>query len=145
VTHANDRRRWILLAALLAGAALIPLAAHAYLGSYGRYIADDFCTASTLRRFGFLESQAYWYQTWSGRYAYTFVVSLTQAAGPSLTPWLPSLALLAWMGAVLYAARQILGGRFPPLAGLALAALAVFTTLQGSPSVYQSLTGRPAW
>jgi hypothetical protein len=65
----SDRPAWVFLAIVAALAALFSLAAHAYLGTFGRYIADDFCTASTLRRLGFLESQSYWYQTWTGCYA----------------------------------------------------------------------------
>jgi Family of unknown function (DUF6056) len=121
--------------------ALTPLVAHAYLGTFSRYLADDFCTASSLRRLGFLASQSYWYETWSGRYSFTFVVSLTQAMGPRLTPLLASAALLVWMAAGSYQARRL----FPDLsqagwlAGLTLAAIHAFTTLEGSPSVYQSL------
>ncbi len=133
-------RRWgIALAIVAALAAALPLAAHAYVGTFARYIADDFCTASSLRRLGFLESQAYWYESWSGRYSYTFVVSLTQAVGPGLTPWLPFLVLLAWVAAVVYAARRWLGGGVLLPATIALAGVHVFTTLEGSPGVYQSL------
>jgi len=127
------------LAIVAALAAALPLAAHAYLGTFARYIADDFCTASSLRRLSFLTSQAYWYETWSGRYSYTFVVSLTQAVGPRLTPWLPFLLLVVWVAAVVYTARRWLGGGGLLPAALALATLHAFTTLEGSPSVYQSL------
>jgi hypothetical protein len=134
-----DRRWWLPLGLVAALGAVVPIAAHAYLGTFARYIADDFCTASTLRRLGFLGSQGYWYQSWSGRYAYTFVVGLTQAVGPALTPWLPSMALLIWIGAVLYAARRFLGPGSPWLMALAIAIVHVVATLEGTPSVYQSL------
>ena len=127
---------------LLAGSlALLPLAAHAYLGTFSRYIADDFCTASSLRRLGFAASQAYWYDTWSGRYSFTFVVSLAQAAGPRLTPWLPSLALLAWLAACLYFGRRVLGDSLRkgwPI-WIPIGAIHAFVTLRGAPNVYQSL------
>ena len=32
---------------------------------------DDYCTASILQTRGLLGAQAYWYVTWSGRYAFT--------------------------------------------------------------------------
>jgi hypothetical protein len=135
----TNQRSWIPLGIVVVAAAILPVVAHAYVGSFGRYIADDFCTASTLRRLGFLGSQVYWYQSWSGRYAYTFVVSLTQAVGPRLTPWLPSMVLLAWVVAVAYAALGLLGPRSPWPIAVAVAAIHAFGTLEGSPSVYQSL------
>jgi len=139
LNRVSTRRWWTPLAIVAALAAALPLAAHAYVGTFARYIADDFCTASSLRRLGFLASQAYWFETWSGRYSYTFVVSLTQAVGPSLTPWLPVFILLAWVAAMVYAARRWLGGGGLLPAVLALATVHAFTTLEGSPSVYQSL------
>ena len=120
-------------------AATIPVAVHAYLGTFARYIADDFCTASTLRQFGFLASQTYWYETWTGRYSYTFAVSLAQSIGPALTPWLTLLVLIAWIVFIAYAAQTMLGLRGIAPVAVALATIHVFSTLDGSPSVYQSL------
>ena len=134
--------RLLLPLGLLAGSfALLPLAAHAYLGTFSRYLADDFCTASSLRRLGFVASQAYWYETWSGRFSFTFVVSLAQAVGPWLTPWLPSLALLAWLAAWLYFGRRVLGDslRMGWPVWIPIGAVHAFATLHGAPSVYQSL------
>ena len=126
---------------LAGGFALLPLAAHAYLGTFSRYIADDFCTASSLRRLGFAASQVYWYETWSGRYSFTFVVSLSQAVGPRLTPWLPTLVLLAWLAAWLYFGRRVLGDtlRMGWLVWIPIGAVHAFATLSGAPNVYQSL------
>jgi hypothetical protein len=120
-------------------AASVSIVAHAYLGTFGRYIADDFCTASTLRRLGFVQSQANWYTTWTGRYAYTFVVTLTQVVGPALTPWLPALALAGWGAAVVFAVQGFQGRSTPWTAAAAIAATHVFGTLRGAPNVYQSL------
>jgi hypothetical protein len=133
------RRLWLPLAivGVLTGALL--LAAHAYMGTFSRYLADDFCTASTLRHLGFLGSQANWYQTWTGRYAYTFVVSLTQVFGPGLTPWLPATVLVAWAAAVVYAVRRLQGPKTPWMIAAAIAAIHIVGTLTGSPNVYQSL------
>jgi len=125
-----------LAAALAAGLSLV---AHAYMGSFSRYLADDFCTASSLRRLGFLGSQSYWYDTWTGRYAYTFVISLAQAAGPRLTPWMPALVLVAWVGLLAFAIWRLLGARAALAVGLGVAAVHAYAVLRGSPSVYQSL------
>lgn len=137
-THA-DRSAWLPLAIAASLTAFLPVAAHGYVGSFARYIADDFCTASTLRRLGFLASQANWYQTWTGRYSYTFVVTLSQVFGPTLTPWLPALALAAWAGAVVFAVRRLQGRHTPWILAAAIAGVHILSTLNGAPSVYQSL------
>jgi len=123
------------------GLAILPLAAHAYQGTFSRYLADDFCTADSLARMGFVPSQAHWYLTWSGRYMSTLMISLAQSVGPRLTPWLPSLVLLAWVAAGLYLAHRLhtVGAPTAWAVGLPLVTLHAFATLEGAPSVYQSL------
>jgi hypothetical protein len=136
-------RGWILvLAAAAIVALLIALASHGYLGSYSRYIADDFCTAGFLRRDGFWGSQAHWYQTWSGRYAFTFLINVAHLAGPRLTPWLPGLSVICWASAliVFFRAWEALGmgrGRWLPITILPLLVLTL--AFRGAPNIYQSL------
>ena len=126
----------------LGASMMIPLGAHAYMGGFARYIADDFCTLGTLRRLGFFGSQMNWYENWSGRYSFTFTVNLTQLAGPKLTPILPAIALALWLLVVtcliLRWQRWLRMSRSVILA-FALAGLVIFATIEGSPNVYQSL------
>ena len=121
---------------------LAPLAAHAYLGSYSRYIADDFCTAGFMQRDGFWGSQAVWYQTWSGRFAFTFLINITHLAGSRLTPWLPALAVSGW-AAVLIAFFRPWNGtglrRWSWLPLTILAGLVLSLAFRGAPNIYQSL------
>ncbi len=135
--------RVIVWAGIVLGASMmIPLGVHAYLGGFARYIADDFCTLATLRRLGFFGSQVNWYENWSGRFSFTFIVNLTQLAGPKLTPILPTLALALWLLAVIFLIlrwqRWLRMSRSIILA-FALSGLVIFATLEGSPNVYQSL------
>jgi len=121
---------------------MIPLIVHAYLGGFSRYIADDYCTLGTLKNLGFLGSQLNWYNQWSGRYSFTFMVNLTQLAGPKLTPWLPALAVALWVLSVLCLFLQWQRWFEAPrsiILAFAPSTLVVFTTLHGSPNVYQSL------
>ncbi len=128
---------WVLLVVLL-----IPLAGHAYLGTFTRRMADDYCTAATLRRLGFWASQVSWYRDWSGRFSFTFVVNLIQLSGPWLARWLPGLAVGLWLTALIGLMRRVRAA-WPPgwarLAPAAAASLALFLTLRGTPSPYQSL------
>jgi len=87
---------WVLW--LLRGSPLFVLM---LLGTYTRYLADDYSTSSALASLGFWKAQTFWYQAWLGRYAFTFLVSLVELAGLRLVPWLPLSGLLAW-GAILF-------------------------------------------
>jgi hypothetical protein len=121
---------------------MIPLGVHAYLGGFARYIADDFCTLGTLRRLGFFGSQVNWYENWSGRFSFTFIVNLTQLAGPKLTPILPALALALWLLAVIFLIlrwQRWLRTTASIILAFALSGLVIYATLEGSPNVYQSL------
>src|SRR5438552_14945858 len=80
--------------AATAGAALV---AYAYRGWFSRYTADDYCTAGLERVAGFVGAQINWYEAWSGRMTYYFVVGLVEYAGPGIVQVLPAIALLAWL------------------------------------------------
>lgn len=43
---------------------------------FARPASDDFSFANSVIRYGFWEAQAYWFQTWGGRYFSTFLTSL---------------------------------------------------------------------
>lgn len=93
---------WLLLVLSLA-----PLAAWAYLGTFTRYLADDYSTSYHLQKSGFWQAQVFWYETWSGRYSFTFLISLVELAGIVIVPWLPFVALLAWFASLFWALKQI--------------------------------------
>jgi len=127
---------------VLGASMMIPLGVHAYLGGFARYIADDFCTLGTLRRLGLFGSQVNWYENWSGRFSFTFIVNLTQMAGPKLTLILPVLALVLWLLAVtclILRWQRWLRMSSSIILAFALSGLVIFSTLEGSPNVYQSL------
>lgn len=111
------------LGALLAGG---PLLAHAYVGFFTRYMADDYCTAAMLRRAGLLGMQKALYVGWSGRFSFTLAVGLVESLGPSVVPYLPAFVLAAWLAALWWAASQFGPGR---ARALLLAELILFVTL----------------
>jgi hypothetical protein len=118
------------------------LAIHAFLGTYSRYLADDFCTAGDVARLGFWGAQANLYQTWSGRFSFSFVVALTHLAGPGLTPYLPAFALAFWLGAFIFMLHQVVvlrvgGDRW--ILPVMLASVSIAAILSASPNIYQSL------
>ncbi len=93
---------WLFLALGIA-----PLLVWACMGFSVRYLADDYSTSVALLEKGFWPVQTFWYQSWSGRYSFTFIVSLVELAGISIVPWLPMLALTAWFWSLFWVLKQI--------------------------------------
>jgi hypothetical protein len=121
--------------ALLVALAL-PLAVYAWIGSYARYTADDYCWAGVLRTEGFWQAQVHWYTDYSPRYAFTFVVNLVELAGPVIVPALPLVAILVWLATLSWTFLQF---RLKALGAVALAEVAALATLQTAPDLPQSL------
>lgn len=114
--------------ALLAAA----LAAHAYVGLFARYMADDYCTAGTVRTAGVLETQRHFYLAWSGRFSFTLAVSLVELLGTGVVPYLPLAALAGWVAATAWAVYELLSpslGRRPLLFSVLIAELIVYATV----------------
>jgi hypothetical protein len=130
----------LLISAILA--LLVPLLAHAILGSYTRYIADDWCTAATVHSQGLIQAQCTWYMNWSGRYTFTFSVSLIELIGIRLVPYLPSLALGFWLAVTTWTVHQFRAwgsGSIARSISVLIASLLIFTVLKNIPNVHQSL------
>ena len=130
----TSRRERLLYGAAAALAALLAvgLAAHAYVGLFTRYMADDYCTAGTVRTAGLLTTQTHFYTAWSGRFAFTLTVSLFELLGAGVVPYLPLAALVCWLAATTWAVYELLSdslGRSPLLFSFLLAELIVYATV----------------
>ncbi len=123
----------------------IGIAVFAYLGSFMRYSSDDYCQASTLRRFGFWGTQAHTYFENVGRYSHTFLSSIADAIGPRTSGWIPAAILVVWflaMALALILAMKRNGMASPVPAALFLAAAAVYLTAYQAPDRAESLLWR---
>lgn len=129
---------WLLLALFCA-----PLVTHIYLGSYSRFIADDFCSAAVARSQGIVRGTLYWYINWNGRFSANFLDSLFGYLGPAVTPLATGLVVTVWFVVLAIAVAQLL----PPvesrgaqlLQSCIIAAMVLFATLHVLPLVGQSL------
>jgi hypothetical protein len=131
-----------LAAALLVAAMSAALLALAYVGLYARYMADDYCTAASLRKLGFLAIQRRWYTEWTGRFSFSLLLAAAESAGPAVVPFLPASAVVCWVaGAVwsVYRVAVLLSWPRPLLTSLVLGELVVFATLNGAHNIAQSL------
>jgi len=118
------------------------LAANGFLGSYSRFIADDYCSAAVGNSHGVLGGTLYQYMTWTGRFSANFLDNLMGPMGVRATPFIPAVVLAIWLVtlvALLY--RFILApeNRIRFMAALLLALIFLSTTLIATPNVVQSL------
>jgi hypothetical protein len=115
---------------------------HAGLGSYSRFMADDYCSAAESLRLGILRAAWFWYRTWTGRYSASVLDAAFGALGPGFTPAVTALVLIVWMAslfaAILLYSRST-GGHAQPLLGFSIAGVVLFLTLALAPSVPQAL------
>src|SRR5512142_1126962 len=113
--------RWA--AGLAAFASMAVLLMHGYLGSYSRFMADDYCSAAESLRLGILRAAWFWYRTWTGRYSANVLDAIFGALGPGVTPVVTALVLALWLAALFAAIGLIMqprGTRRPVLLSIAL-------------------------
>ena len=126
---------------LLALSFALALSAYAYLGSYSRYMADDYTALTAVRMHGFLGVQITWYRAWTGRFAFTFVNSLVALLGPVTPRLMPGLLLTLWFAATVWAIYRLhsLSGRISWPRVVLFAGFVIFATVETAPNVSQSL------
>jgi hypothetical protein len=108
----------------------------AWLGTYSRWIADDFCTTAALHRMGFLQSQVYWYKSWSGRFAFTFVMTTLESLGPHVTRVLPAVVIAVLSASIFFAAMSVVANR---MFAAALACAISWSIVGCAPDVFQDV------
>src|SRR5215217_7858327 len=122
---------------LLAGSFILALTAYAYLGSFSRYMADDYTMARMVKTHGLVGAQVSWYFGWTGRFTFSFVASLLGLIGPATTRVIPALLLTAWIAATAWAIGQIQS--LSVTKAVLFASLIIFATLETAPNLVQSL------
>ncbi|PKO13990.1 MAG: hypothetical protein CVU39_16555 [Chloroflexi bacterium HGW-Chloroflexi-10] len=111
-------------------------------GFYARYLADDYCTAGIYRTVGFWGAQEFWYTQWTGRFAFTFMITLIETSGLEIVPYLPAILLTlwiitTWMAANQYFKRQMIQSQRGVI--LLLTLLFLFLVLFSLPNIAQDL------
>ena len=132
------------LGGLTFGAALL---VYAYLGTFSRYYADDYCLTSSFLSSGFWKSQVELYVGWSPRFTGTFLMNLSELLGRGMIRAWTALTIVLWAAVVarafVEAARALrLPGRATTGLAVVLAAALVFFTVQEAPQQYQAVFWR---
>lgn len=120
-----------------------PLVTHIYLGSYSRFIADDYCSSALARSKGILSGAHYWYLNWNGRFSANFLDALFGYLGPAVSPYATGMAVTSWFVVLAIAVAQIIPSvekrEARLLQSCIIAAMILFAALQVIPLVGQSL------
>lgn len=119
---------------------LAALGLYAWIGSFMRFMGDDYCYGMVLVQKGFWPAQWYSYvfpTPYTGdRFSLTFFSDLFHLLGPRFTGWLAGLTLILWVGGLALVLRQVSGwlrGEARPVLWLAgAAAFAFFVLYQAS-------------
>jgi hypothetical protein len=121
---------------------LLALVLFAYVGLFSRYLADDYCYVASVNRSGFLRFQIGTYAGWQGRFSFSFLQAVAGLIGPSSVPILPAMALACWLLATTWAVYEfalIASWPRPILSAFVCAELIIFSTLNGTDNIAQSL------
>jgi hypothetical protein len=137
-------KKWLIpgLLALFVPSA-VALSLHGYLGSFSRFMADDFCSAFIAERFGVLRAIWYWYLNWNGGISVTILGELMPLIKPAGMAYVIPIILVLWfaltctaIGMFLLQNMQVREKVWP---ALALGGAFLFVVLLLSPDVPQSL------
>jgi hypothetical protein len=120
------------------------LVAYAYLGTFSRHMADDFCSVDFTRT-NFLVALWDNYLTISDRFSNFMLIALSEYISPHSVTILPALMLLLWIVGVawfLYECTHYLGLNWSMPFILVMTCLLLFLALLQAPNLYQILYWR---
>ena len=136
-------KKWLIpgfLALFLPSA--VALSLHGYLGSFSRFMGDDFCAAFIAERFGVLRAVWYWYLNWNGGYSVSILGELLPLIKPGGMGYVIPIVLALWFAITVIAISMFLPQgaqiREKIWASLSLGGAALFVILLLSPDVPQS-------
>ncbi|MCC6499537.1 MAG: hypothetical protein IT313_04630 [Anaerolineales bacterium] len=121
----------------------IAVALHAYLGSFTRLLADDYCTVYFANRLGILRTAWYWYLNFAGVFARSVINKILLMVGVDNISVVVPGVLILWIAATAWALFLLLSKEFPskPRGWISLAwsITFIYTVLLLSPQPTQSL------
>lgn len=109
----------------------------AYLGTFSRFMSDDFFSATVLKTHGYWGTQIFYWKYWTGRYSFIALLSFVELFGLKVATILPSLFLFLLVFSISWAAYQLVcqyyNGR-PILIRMTLASVVTWVAIR---SMYQ--------
>lgn len=126
-------------------ATLIALGIFAYLGTFTRYLADDYCDTVLVTGGSVFDALLHRYLTISDRYSNLLYTAMTEFVAPRRINVLPVVMIILWAIAMVwlvYEIKQLSGIRWPFLIDLCLGALLVFFPIYEAPNLFQTIYWR---
>lgn len=120
---------------------VISLAGLVYLGTFTRYLADDFCMAGDAVHLGLTAMLVKWYSNWTGRFMFILGSGVLGLGGPKFAAWVPPLAAAIWLAGVVWSILPIIkrtGWSKPVLLSITGSSLILLVTLSTIPNLFQS-------
>jgi hypothetical protein len=122
------------------------LAICAYLGTFSRYLADDYCHTSFLvTSNNIFQATIKNYIGWSDRYSNLFLIQFIDWGGTRGTQWMSTAALVLWVCGLTWLASEFgrsIELKWNPGNNVWVAGLLIFLSLFEAPNLYQVLYWR---
>src|SRR3990172_3572263 len=107
---------------------------------FTRMLADDFCVATVNKNFGFWGAQKFWWDTWSGRYSFNFIIHLASSFGTWVVKIIPILLYLGLIFSILPAFLISFKNRINAfLESVLISAFLILVIFINAPNIIQSL------
>lgn len=124
----------------------LPLMVYAYLGTFSRYRADDYCeTSRLLSSNNILHASVIRYIDWTGRYSTLLFIQVSEWFGKLGMVYMAAAVLLIWLIGLTWMMAEIgdaSGLYWRSWLSFVLAALVIFFSLYRAPNLYQILFWR---
>ncbi len=120
----------------------LPVLLYAYVGTFSRYMADDFCIVNESAHMTIVSETLLWYNTWGGRLSQPVALLSALKLGPAFPAISPALLILVWLIALAWMLVELarwLKLERPLVQGSLFALLLIYATLAGTPQLGQSL------
>jgi len=133
----------IILGNLTAAAGLL---IYAYLGTFSRYLADDYCLVNLLTTSGnVFQGTIKSYKVWSDRYSNLFLIQVIEWGGKWGSQLMSAIVLVLWVCGLIWLASEIgksIGLKWKPGTQPWIASLVIILSLFEAPNFYQVLYWR---
>jgi hypothetical protein len=125
----------------------VALGMFAYLGTFTRYLADDYCESAAVNSGPILQTVLHQYETVSDRFSNLLFVALSEFLFPHNVEVLPVIMIYLWTAALtwlVYEARQIIRWQWHFSLDFFLAASLAFFAILQAPNRFQTFYWRSA-
>ncbi len=124
---------------------LIALVSIAWLSTFTRLYADDYCIGADAQQLNLQSFFQKWYSSWTGRFSYIILTWFLAPGGARLAALLPSISLGIWLLVITWALLPSMRHYWadnPILPSLTFGALIILLVIRSTPNLFQSFFWR---